>query len=510
MFIRCLSHSSLAMSTVALLALFVVGCDQNQPAPTMTLRPATSTPTQVVATAIIRQAENTDLISEPISTIVPLTEATIKVETVNQLGGENPERNPTPERFLFRPIATIDPNVSTDVPPTKTPIPIPTATQEPEHIRTARITLANRQTMGEATITILKPQLLSTLNNVRSLSSVLDVAREDGILDCKTFTEEYARIAANSPLFTVEEEYALPYFYYSRTVEGVVRRFSHLNLICEQRLQTLGERDTEYIPVDEIKPIWALTEALDHYELIQTHSNNALLWIHADDRVTVTLYRQTKSTVQSLQNIFRNAPTTGDCSAIALAYEELSNSPQFLPSMDTYRWEAYQWYLEAVGAAMLAGESINQTCRQFIGEDENGDLISVTPVAGSGAQLDSTEVGAALGGLRTAESFIVRAIALIPPPTPVPTRIPVYAQLIRTQEGQRDYLWELVLDVTIVEGQPPYHALVGGFVMEPNGRITIVHTCELDFIDHIILVDGAGRQFISQKVTASRPPHCFD
>ncbi|MGB1252629.1 MAG: hypothetical protein ACPG8W_18595, partial [Candidatus Promineifilaceae bacterium] len=417
----------------------------------------------------------------------------------------------------FRPIATVDPNQITLLPPTPISTPTTVKTPEPEHIQAARMLLENRPNLGEVGQTALFHQVIETQSDLRNLSFLITRAEETGAIDCDGVVNGYARLVDDSPVFIVSPAHSLTYFHYNRAVEGAVKHFSHLNQVCSMHIVDLAQNGEAMLSTELIIPQSAYLEAVDNQREISISVNQAVLWVNADDRVTSELYGRTRQLFQQLHSVVGNTPTTNECQTIVDGYHAISRFPQFSPNTDTYRYKAYLWYLEAVAKARETGEGLKGYCATYLdgslttsAADDNN--IGITLTSASGQFLPEPDVQRALIGLSTSLGFIRKAIDSLvePTPTPEPTPIPIRAQVIEARVGQRPYLWEVVVQILDVSGTPPYEALIGGFEMQPDGQIVIIHTCQLDFVDHIILVDSVGQLYLSQKLSANRPSHCFN
>ena len=494
------------MVGVLFLLVMVSSCDTASPSPTLDAPTLTPTTTLPVATVVTVARQVAASVPEATSTATLLVvDATVPVESIVQLEIDVEQVVAQDEdRDAFRPIATADSaEISTTV-SIATPNVIITPTMQAEDSTMVRTTLANRRNAGEVTQTLLYNQVVKTQAELRTLSFLINQSDINSTLNCTEFIKAYERIANDSPIFIVSDIHALPYFYYNRAVEDAMHHFEPLNDFCETHANSTA------VAVETLTPQAAYLEALEHHQKIITNANLAVLWINADDSVTFELYEQVRHTMRELQNVIANSPTTVECKTITDRYAEIGRSPRFAPMMDTYRHVAYRWYVDSVTRSAESGDGLNQHCTDYLAAlQQTDDAPTATPIPNSGEPLPADEVESALDGLNDSLIFISNAIRLRPTPTPQPTAIPIRAEVLRVQEGQRDYLYEIVVQVIDFTGVPPVRALIGGFIMQPDHTITIVHTCQLDFVDHIVLVDSNEQLYVSQKLRAERAPHCF-
>ena len=508
--INCRRAPFIWMVGILLLLVMVSSCDTTPPSPTLdapTLTPTTALPSAPVATAAQQVVASVPEATRTATLLV--ADATVPVESIVQL--EKSEEQLVAEdedRDTFRPIATADSAEISPPTPTTSLTTVITPTQQATGDTVVRTTLSNRRNAGEVSQTLLFNQIVKTQAELRTLSFLVNEANVSDTLNCTRFVKAYERIANDSPIFIVSEIHTLPYFYYNRAVEDGMHHFEPLNQFCEAHIAQ-ASTDSSAVAVDTITPQAAYLEAVAHHQKIMTSANHAVLWINADDSVTFELYEQTRHTLGELRNVIGNNPTTTECNEISDNYADIGRSPRFAPAMDTYRYVAYRWYVDAVTRSAESADGLTQHCTNYLATIQTDDAPTATPMPNSGNPLPADEVESALSGLRDSLTFINNAIRLRPTQTPEPTAIPIQAEVLRVQEGQRDYLYEIVVQVIDFTGAPPVRALIGGFIMQPDNTITIVHTCQLDFIDHIVLVDSNEQLYISQKLRAERAPHCF-
>ena len=303
------------------------------------------------------------------------------------------------------------------------------------------------------------------------------------------FTFNYEELRDGSQFYYAGEDLVIADDFYDRAVVQGLLAFEQVYEICEK----VGKDE---VSSAEFPPL-SLLDAKEQGTVIMADINDALLWVNGDNLIARDVY----SAVQiDLANYTAQlaAGTTDRCAEIHALYQEILAAPHFSPPIG-YRLDAYFNYLDALTFVEQGSLELDLLCTEHLARSDADDA-TVLP-------LQPDALRTANWTARRAQTAIELALTLLPDSDPLPAPVPVYGEVVSTERVDDD-TFEVVMRIYVRAGTPPYSATVNGFAMQPNGRVTVRHSCGTDFNGNILVTDVNGEQFESESISVSQADAC--
>ena len=344
----------------------------------------------------------------------------------------------------------------------------------------------------DGTKTALYEQIKILQGQVREMAFELNESRYDDTINCRAFLQGYSGVLNYSPVFDVSAELQLPNFHYNRAVERAILDMNPLSARCEMTI----DAGQVQLPV----PAYGEANFLKDVEQINDammHINEALLWISGDPGKVKTHFVSVRDNLQSYRQLL-NRDVDQRCEALNSLFDILAD-PQKLTPRNAHQ-EAYRHYLLA-GEAMANGATeLREQCRGYLPEDHPDAIRPPQPIS-------AEAVIAAQNAADIAIAHILTAIRLMPLPEPVATPTLLDIRLLAKRPSDKAGWYELVFSAR-VSGEQLQSGFIGGFPIDSNGHVTVIHSCAADFFDHAEVTLVSGQFIETAKFSEPREDVC--
>ena len=488
----------------SLLLISLAACGQ-QPGTELSAQdipPPTLTPlsTEWVELTLVFDDENdtdtTDIAIEPTEVVDPPTSTPIPTASATMVNATPTEPAPT----------LVQPSTPT-LAPTSTPIPLPTNTPTvtpiPETVQQRNLLIASRSRSNVSlSIDHLQRQIRSTQGHLTDLNFMVGQLQSGSDLDCQKLATTYEAVRTDSPIYIGSESQQVSLFHYNNAVEMAIINFYPLYDLCHSEA-LIGDGQYQWLARNRISAE-TLFPAEDTRSLIMTNINDALAWSNGDLNKTRNLYERTRNSIRRLHQLINDGTSDG-CPEIQSIYANILDSPRLTPTQGAAR-EAYSNYLDALRFAEVAIAPIDQFCA-----DHENKYKDIDPDDWPLLSFPLDMQGSSLRLLLRSMTAMNKAIELLPLAMPAPTLAPIWGQVLDVRASDVPEHYEVVVQVYDRTGGDTYSNFqIGDFLMMPNWTVTVIHSCERDFVDEIDASNSAGNRIESPKLFASRHESCFN